>query len=78
MKTQIDIKSALLGMTAGILTMLAIGAGTSSEESGRYQVSAGTSAAILVDTKTGQAWGYAPNNTAQYKNDANFFDPKKP
>jgi hypothetical protein len=78
MKTQIDLKSALLGMTAGILAMFAIGAGTSSEESGRYQVSVGTSSAIIVDTKTGQAWGYAPINTAQYRNDGSFFEPKKP
>ena len=41
MNTQIDIKSALLGMTAGILLMFAIGAGTSADENGRYQVSSG-------------------------------------
>ncbi len=80
MKTQmqIDLKSALLGMTSGILAMLAIGAATSPEESGRYQVSAGQSVTVILDTKTGRAWGYAPVNTTQFRSDSNFFDPKKP
>ena len=78
MKTQIDLKSALLGMTAGILAMLAIGAGTSSGETGHYQISAGQTGAFIVDTKTGQAWSYFPFNTTQIRSDGSFFDPKKP
>ena len=78
MKTQIDIKSALCGLVVGVLAMLAIGAGTSSNEVGRYQISSGASFSVMVDTKTGQAWGsvYAPNNSSSIHNDSNFFEPK--
>lgn len=77
MKKQIDVTSALLGMTVGVLAMFAIGAGTASEENGRYQVSAGQGTSVILDTKTGQAWGFCPITTANYRNDANFFDAKK-
>ena len=56
MKTQIDIKSALCGLVVGILAVLAIGAGTSSNEIGRYQVSSGGDKSVIVDTITGKAW----------------------
>ena len=76
MKTQIDIKSALLGMMIGGLAILAIGAATSSSETGRFQVSSGQGNAIIVDTQTGQAWGYTPATTVAVRNDGNFFDKK--
>ena len=59
MKTQIDIKSALCGLFVGVLAMFAIGAGTSSNEVGRYQISTGQSYSVMVDTITGKAWAFA-------------------
>ena len=77
MKTTIDIKSAMLGLVAGVLVAVAIGAGTPSSETGRYQVSAGADAcAVIVDTRTGRAWAFQPNNTAQWRTDANFWNEK--
>jgi hypothetical protein len=76
MKAQLDIKSVLCGVAIGVLAVFAIGAATASNEVGRYQASAGQGTSIIVDTKTGQAWGYFPQTTAQYKTDVNFWDPK--
>jgi hypothetical protein len=76
MKTQIDLKSALLGIGVGVFAMFAMGAETSSNEIGRYQVSAAQSFIAIVDTKTGQAWGFGPQNTSQYRNDGNFWNAK--
>jgi hypothetical protein len=76
MKAQIDIKSVLCGVAIGVLAVFAMGAATSSNEIGRYQVSAGQGCSVIVDTKTGQAWGYCPANTSQYKMDATFWDVK--
>jgi len=60
MKTQIDIKSAVLGIVIGVLAMFALGAGTSGNEVDRYRVSVGASFAIMVDSKTGQGMGKSP------------------
>lgn len=78
MKTQIDIKSALVGIIVGVLAVLAVGAGTSSNEVGRYQVSSGAGYSIMFDTKTGQAWGsvFAPSSGSSIHNDGNFFNAK--
>jgi hypothetical protein len=61
MKTQIDIKSALLGLAIGIITMFAIGAGTSSNPAGKYQIAAASAPNgaffAVVDTQTGEVWG---------------------
>lgn len=62
MKITIDLKSALCGMIIGILAMLLSGFGTSSNPVGKYKVATGVSDgkgyAIMIDTQTGQAWGY--------------------
>jgi hypothetical protein len=76
MKAQIDLKSVLCGVAIGVLAVFAIGAGTSSTDIGRYQVSAGQNANVIIDTKTGQAWGFCPQNTAQYRSDPSFWDAK--
>jgi hypothetical protein len=78
MKTQIDIKSAVFGIAVGVLAMFAIGAGTSSNEVGRYQITSSPSFSVMVDTKTGQAWGsvYAANSGSAIRNDGNFFEAK--
>jgi hypothetical protein len=76
MKAQIDIKSVLCGVAIGVLAIFAIGAAPSSNEVGRFQVSAGQGITVIADTETGKAWAYCPQNTSQYKMDANFWDPK--
>ncbi|MEI6195997.1 MAG: hypothetical protein WCS42_16880 [Verrucomicrobiota bacterium] len=76
MKTQIDLKSVLLGVSLGVLTMFALGAGTSPNETGRYQVSSGQTTAVIVDSKTGQAWAFSPVNTGQYRSDPEFWNVK--
>src|SRR6266550_1656981 len=62
MNMKIDLKSGLCGLAFGIVAMLAIGAGTSSDQTGRYQVAIGNSSngsgvVVMVDTQTGKAWG---------------------
>jgi hypothetical protein len=61
MKTQIDIKSVLCGVAIGVLAIFAIGAGTSSNPVGKFQMQSVTSPygayAFVVDTQTGEVWG---------------------
>jgi hypothetical protein len=76
MKMTIDFKSALCGLIIGVVAMLAIGAEPSSNDAGRYQVAAAQNLAVIVDTKTGQAWGFGPISTTQYRTDGNFWDKK--
>jgi hypothetical protein len=61
MKIQIDLKSALCGLIIGVAAMFAIGAGTSSNPIGKYEIRTGVGNnggyAIMIDTQTGQAWG---------------------
>ena len=76
MKTQIDLKSALLGLILGSTVMFTLGNATSNREIGRYQVAAGQGTSIILDTATGQSWGYVPISTAAAKYDDNFWDPK--
>jgi hypothetical protein len=76
MKAQIDIKSVLCGVAIGVLAVFAVGAATSSNEIGRFQVSAGQGCSVIVDTRTGQAWAYCPASTAAYRMDGNFWDSK--
>lgn len=77
MKINIDVKSALFGLVAGVIAMAAIGATSAPGENGRYQVSGGEQGcAVMVDTRTGQAWAFQPSNTSQWKRDGNFWDVK--
>ncbi|HSY20077.1 MAG TPA: hypothetical protein VK815_17155 [Candidatus Acidoferrales bacterium] len=76
MKTQIDLKSVLLGLVTGVGIMFTVGAGTVPKEVGRYQVAGGQLGAVIIDTKTGQAWGYTPSSTQQNRIDDTFWDAK--
>ena len=76
MKTQIDIKSALLGLILGSTVMFTLGDATSNRQIGRYQISAGQGTSIILDTATGQTWGYVPISTREARYDDNFWDPK--
>ena len=73
MKIDIDFKSALCGLIIGVVAMFAIGAEAPSNDVGRYQVSVAHDLGIILDTKTGRAWGFGPINTAQYRNDGDFW-----
>jgi hypothetical protein len=63
MKIQIDLKSAVCGLTIGIAAMFVIGADSNSGEVGRYQISHSSSGSgdfiTIIDTKTGEAWAHA-------------------
>lgn len=70
MKTKIDIKSALLGLLAGIAAMLATGASSSSHTVGRYQVGGTASQGFVIDTVTGQVWTrFTPSESGSSDND---------
>jgi hypothetical protein len=78
MKIEIDLKSALCGIAIALLAVFAIGAGTLSNEVGRYRIATVASAnyapvVVLVDTATGKVWTANPNR----KNDGDFFEPKQ-
>ncbi len=66
MKIQIDMKSALLGLLVGIAAIFAVGAATSSNPVGRYQIQAAYDGskgfALVLDTQTGEVWGMAGGN----------------
>jgi len=74
MKTQIDIKSALCGLVVGVLAMFAIGAGTSSNQVGRFQTSGGSGFFLTIDTVTGKTWQAGLNVLSQYT--PGFFEKK--
>ncbi|HVM50082.1 MAG TPA: hypothetical protein VMU04_18785 [Candidatus Acidoferrum sp.] len=57
MNTQIDLKSALVGLGVGVLIMLAVGAAGPATDVGRYQACTGAGFVTIIDTTTGQAWG---------------------
>ena len=76
MKTQINFKSAFCGLAVGILITLAIGAGTYSNEIGRYQIATEGNIALVIDTKTGKVWMKGWQNMNDIKSDADFFELK--
>lgn len=76
MKTHIELKSALCGLVIGVFAMLAIGAGMSSNETGRYQITSGGNVALVIDTQTGKVWTKCWSSSAEFKSDADFSDSK--
>lgn len=70
MKTQIDLKSALIGVLAGIAGMIAVGASSSTPAIGRYQVGGTASQGFVIDTATGQVWTrFTPSGSGTSDND---------
>jgi hypothetical protein len=82
MKIQIDLKSAVVGLLIGAAAMFVVGAETSPNQNGRFQVAIASSqienagaVAVIVDTQTGQAWGVTAR--ANWHDDAGkFWDAK--
>lgn len=72
---KLDLKSFLCGCVTVLLALLAIGAGSDSTVSGRYQVTGFAPYFMLVDTTTGRVWT-ANFTQANKTTDADFFAPK--
>ena len=81
MKTQIDFKSAVVGLLVGIVVILLTGAVTSSNPVGKYQVDVAATGggwggmAVIVDTQTGEAWAVDFTKNFNAKSDK-FWDAK--
>jgi hypothetical protein len=61
------VSGGVLCFLAGAALMLLVGAGSTPEApSGRYQVSATSSGAFVLDTQTGHLWGRSDIFTVSY------------
>lgn len=70
MKIQLDLKSIIIGLLAGIAGMVAIGASSPAPTIGRYQVGGTASQGFVVDTMTGQVWTrFTPSGSGTSDND---------
>jgi len=76
MNGKIDMKSTLIGLLAGIVVTMAVGAGYQTNQTGRYQISVGNGHGLIIDTATGQVWQGYLGSELFGKTDANFFDVK--
>jgi hypothetical protein len=77
MKIQIDLKSAACGLIVGVAAMLTIGAGTPSNDIGRYHVVTTGTFAFVIDSTNGKLWTAHQNSTTTKQTDGDFFDAKK-
>ena len=70
---KLDLKSALLGLGAGVVLMLCVGAATRTPTgpAGRYQVTRSEARGLIIDTMTGQVWA-----SQLSRDDGDFFKPK--
>ena len=76
MKTTIDIKSALIGLTLGIVVTVCVAAASKSHGPvGRYQVTASHAHGLVVDTATGKVWTYFLGTSSGGVNQS-FYEPK--
>jgi hypothetical protein len=73
---KLDLKSALVGLGAGILLTLCVGAATRMPAGpvGRYQVTMSEARGLVIDTMTGQVWASLLSRNA--RSDEDFFKPK--
>jgi hypothetical protein len=76
MRNKIDLKSAGVGLLAGILVTLTIGAASKvTGPVGRFQITGTHSHALVIDTATGQVWrGFFPSGSGN--TDGDFLQPK--
>ena len=74
-KNTIDLRSALVGLIAGVVLMFTLGAsiGTGVVTSGQYQVAGTATQAVIINTQTGQAWTAFLSSQSM---DAGFREPK--
>ena len=72
---KIDLKSALLGLSLGILAAIAIGAASSPGPVGRYQIGGTGEHGLVIDTVTGRVWSaFLPSGSGS--TDGDFFTAK--
>lgn len=75
MKTNIDIKSAILGLFIGAIAMIGIASSTTSN--GRFQLCSEGAYALIIDTDTGKVWSAQFVTAAEIKaTDSDFYDNK--
>ncbi len=75
MNTNIDLKSAVVGLVLGIIATIAIAAASPPSQIGRYQIAGTGNDGLIVDTATGQVWS-AHFFASEGKTDRDFFLPK--
>jgi hypothetical protein len=75
MKTQIDIKSALLGLAFGVVVTFCVAAAGAGGSVGRYQITASNEHGLVLDTATGKVWSYLLGSGRGSANPS-FFEPK--
>ena len=57
MKTRFDLMSALIGIVAGVIVTLTLGAAAKvNGPTGRFHITGTHSHALVIDTATGQVW----------------------
>lgn len=72
---KIDLKSALFGLSLGVVATVAVGAASSSGPVGRYQISGTSEHGLVIDTATGQVWrAFLPTGSGSA--DGDFFTAK--
>ena len=72
---KIDLKSALLGLSLGIVATVAVGASSSPGPVGRYQIGGASEHGLVIDTVTGRVWrAFLP--TGGGSTDGDFFTAK--
>lgn len=72
---KIDVKSALLGLSLGILATVAVAASSSPRPVGRYQIGGTGEHGLVIDTATGRVWSaFLP--TGGGSTDGDFFTAK--
>ena len=77
MKMTIDLRSALLGLIAGALLVLTLGAATNPGETARYQLATGDGLVFLADTQTGEVWAIRGANLRKDTSEADFRKAKR-
>ena len=75
MNTKLDHKSALIGLSLGVLVTLGLAAAASPGSVGRFQIGGTGNHGLVIDTATGQVWSGFFQSTGG-KTDADFFVPK--
>lgn len=75
MNTKIDIKSMLLGLSLGVLVMVAVAAASSPGQVGRFQLGSTNNQGLVIDTATGQVWSTYFSSSGG-SGHADFFQPK--
>jgi len=76
MNTKLDIKSVLIGLLLGVLATVAIAAGSSPGQAGRYQVAGTGSFGLVLDTATGQVWSMFFSSSGGRTDGEAFYQPK--